>query len=514
MLSILRKSANTLPFKIFFAVLISSFAVWGIDALRGGGLDTQVATVGDSSISAVEYDRVLRIELDKALKTVGKKLPISTLAPMIQAQVYKQLVQQKLLDRLGYDMGLDVSGEVIKEFLLKEYSTDGQEFNPKKFKSMLYRAGYSEKQFIELIKKDLQRNFMARAIFPSIKVPSTLVVPIHKDYYTPRTYQAVIFTKKNIPAPKEPNEADLKNFYDSHKSLYQIPELRTVEAFIFDPKKQEDKGKKSLSKAEVQQAAIEKNHKLTQEVEDQLASGMTFKEVSKEYKMPIYKAKNVDIQGKTADKRNGIVATSIVTEMLTAAFELDKDMESEVITLEDGRSYIIKVTGIKARYIPEFKEVLVKVKKSYFTQMHKVALKEELNKYINLLNRGKLTLLALAKKLGLKIQTFSNILAIKAPPSGLTASVLEGIFNHSIKDYFGVISDNKVYVGAVTKLERVPTVSKARNKENMDSIREGLKSALAGAFFQAILGDVETKNPVTPNKRMLQNIMDSYAQAN
>lgn len=515
MLELLRKSTNTLPFKIFFVILIASFGFWGMDALRDRGPGTNVASVGSQSISIVEYDRALRLQLEKAKEIVKNQVPAAALISMVQPQVYQQLVQQKLLNALAQDMELNVSDKVIKEAILKQYLTDDESFDPKKFKLMLSRAGYSEKQFIEIIKKELERSFIAGAIFPSIFVPQVFIKTIHKDYYTPRTYQAIIISEKNINVKKAVKETDLQNFYALHKSKYMLPELRTVEAFIFSPDMYKNKireQEKGLSDSEVQQAAIEENHQLTQEIEDQLAGGMTFSEISKKYKLPIYTAANIDSNGNIIEKNKKNTTNSFITaDMLETAFELEAGIESDTRALADGRTYIIKVKDIKEKRIPTFKEVKEKVKADYIAHLKKNALKKELEISLAALKKGSTTLKSLAKKRNLRVQTFSDIRATKKLPAALTVEVAEEILKQPKKKYFGLISDGKAYIGLVTKTSNMPIVSKERHKENLEAIGKSLRAAIAGAFLRAIMDDLKKNHPVVTNNKIIESILSHYS---
>jgi|GEM_PF-1812626 len=514
MLGLLRKSTNTLPFKIFFVILIASFGVWGIDALRGKGLGTEVATVGSNSISAIEYDRALRMQVEKAREMVKGKVPISTLLPMIQSQVYTQLVQQKLLNALADDMKLNISNNIIKDVILKQYLQNDEKFDFKRFKLMLNRSGYSEKQFVEIIKKDMERAFIAGAIFPSIFVPDSFVQTIHKDYYTPRTYQVVIFTEKNVYVDDKIKESDLKDFYAIHKPKYALPEMRSVQAFIFSPEifeKKIKKENKGFTDSEVQQSSIERTHKLTQEIEDQLAAGMTFNEISKKYKLPIYTAKNIDLEGNAASqKRAGRDNSFLTTDMINTAFELDMELESDTRSLTDGRSYIIKVTDIKKTRIPAFKDVKKAVRADYLLELRREALKKNIQKFVEILTKGSIDLATLAKKSGLRVKTFTDIRATKDVPPALTLDVVEKVLKQPLKTYFGLISDKKGYVGRVIKLGRITPVSKARHKENLEAIRKGLKGALTGAFLHAIFTDLKKEHPVVSNNIMIERILASY----
>ena len=62
MLHFLRKSVKSLPAKILIGLLVASFAFWGIGDIFSFRLDTKVAKVGDTEITAQSFADALRRE--------------------------------------------------------------------------------------------------------------------------------------------------------------------------------------------------------------------------------------------------------------------------------------------------------------------------------------------------------------------------------------------------------------------------------------------------------------------
>ena len=61
--------------KIFAALLIVSFGAWGVgDMISGGGLPTDVADVGNSKITANEFQESFQNRLNQLRRSFGQQL--------------------------------------------------------------------------------------------------------------------------------------------------------------------------------------------------------------------------------------------------------------------------------------------------------------------------------------------------------------------------------------------------------------------------------------------------------
>ena len=70
----MRKAAAGWVAKVFIAMLVASFAIWGInDIFRGYG-SNDVVTVGDTTISAEAFQRILNLEMTFAGRDAGHQI--------------------------------------------------------------------------------------------------------------------------------------------------------------------------------------------------------------------------------------------------------------------------------------------------------------------------------------------------------------------------------------------------------------------------------------------------------
>ena len=75
MLTQMRRGAGTWVAKIFIALLVVSFGIWGIaDIFRGFGVN-QLAKVGDTEITAVEFQRDYERAIQRLSQQMGRPIP-------------------------------------------------------------------------------------------------------------------------------------------------------------------------------------------------------------------------------------------------------------------------------------------------------------------------------------------------------------------------------------------------------------------------------------------------------
>ena len=75
MLQAMKGKIGTFILKIFAVLLIISFGAWGIgDMITGQGLPTDVADVGDTKISANQFQENFRVRLSELRRQFGQQL--------------------------------------------------------------------------------------------------------------------------------------------------------------------------------------------------------------------------------------------------------------------------------------------------------------------------------------------------------------------------------------------------------------------------------------------------------
>jgi peptidyl-prolyl cis-trans isomerase D len=110
MISMFRAFLNTWAAKVFFALLIGVFVIWGVgDVLTQRPSDTAVATVGGKRIEIEEVADSYRRQLAQVTRMLGGTIePTMEIKRGVAAQALERLITQVALTAAAQDMGLVV----------------------------------------------------------------------------------------------------------------------------------------------------------------------------------------------------------------------------------------------------------------------------------------------------------------------------------------------------------------------------------------------------------------------
>ncbi|MGI9409569.1 MAG: SurA N-terminal domain-containing protein [Hyphomicrobiaceae bacterium] len=370
MLEALRKSTSGILAKGLIALLVLSFAVWGIaDVVTGVGRTT-VATIGDTEIGANEFQREYQQQLEGFSAQFRRRLtPTQARSLGIEARILTTMIGSRAVDNHARELNLSITDKAVEESIRRDplFKGPNGEFSPARLADLLYRGGYTEDYFIASRRTDIIRDQLTGAMLENVAVPEVL----QDVYRTYRDQQRVVryFTIDPKAAVKlaEPTPEQLKKVYDADKAKFMTPETRQLEVLMVtadDAKKKieisDDELKEDYEKNKDGFSVPEKRKVLQMALKDAAAAakarsevlgGKSFKEVA---------AAN---GAKESDIDLGIVTQSqlIDPKIAEAAFKLEKDKVSDVV---EGRfsTVLLLATEIQPGKTPSFTDVKERIR--------------------------------------------------------------------------------------------------------------------------------------------------------
>lgn len=353
MLDTLRKgSANWLA-KVLLGLLALSFAVWGIaDVFRGWGQGS-LARVGDTEITAAEYQRAFQSELDQIARQFGRRLtPDQAKMFGLDARVLSRLVGGSALDSYAADLGLGLSDDTVVELIQADptFADASGKFDRDRFDQIMRQIGLRERAYIVERRKEEVRDQLTSTLASAVVPPPAAIETLFKYQEQTRTVQHVTVDAARLIVPT-PTEAQLKETYEQRKAEFMVPEYRKVAALLLT---KEEVVKRVPVSEDTIKAAYEQN-KMRFDVPEQrrvlqigfknkadaeaaakaIAGGRSFEDVAK-------------AQGASASDIDLGLVTKVQMldpKVADAAFALVKDKVSGVV---DGRfsSFLLKVNEI------------------------------------------------------------------------------------------------------------------------------------------------------------------------
>ncbi|MGF1609469.1 MAG: peptidyl-prolyl cis-trans isomerase [Kiloniellales bacterium] len=232
MLMQMRKPVAKVLTLLLFAVLILSFAVWGIgDIFRGAGRVNSVAVVGDTEIDQQDFSRALTREMNRLQTTFGTQLDIDQARAFgVVDQVLGQLINRALFDEQARRLGMVVSEEQIRDRIIAEPAFHNQfgEFDRNRFVQVLRGTGLSEGQFVDTLRHDIRRQQIADAATGALTAPETLAKALYAYDQEQRVGETITIPLSSVADPGQPDEQAIKAFYDENQDSFMKPETRAI----------------------------------------------------------------------------------------------------------------------------------------------------------------------------------------------------------------------------------------------------------------------------------------------
>ena len=144
MMEALRNGAKSWVAKALLAILVLSFAVWGIQDTFRGFQESDIAEVGDRPIGAETF----RVELNRSLQNLqrqtGGKMTLEDARKFgLDKQVLDRLISTASLQSLGDRLDVQISEDYIKSRVMENpaFRNSSGKFDPAVLKSLLAQNG-------------------------------------------------------------------------------------------------------------------------------------------------------------------------------------------------------------------------------------------------------------------------------------------------------------------------------------------------------------------------------------
>ncbi len=232
MIAKIRSFAKGIGTKIMLALLILTFAIWGVgDILSGAGGNVEVATVGGEGIPYQEYAIGVHQETERLRQMLGKQFTPDIAKNFgIEPRVLQGLVDRRLFVLESNALGLRVSdAEVARKIRTNPLFLDDKgNFSKAQFEAKLRAIGQSEKDFVRSIREDMAVALLIETIMPTVTPPPSaaeVLLAARDEQRKILLYNISAEQLKDLPTP---SAEQLKEYYSSHSAQFSVPEYRTI----------------------------------------------------------------------------------------------------------------------------------------------------------------------------------------------------------------------------------------------------------------------------------------------
>lgn len=416
MLETLRKGAATWIAKIFIALLVLSFAVWGIADIFGGFGERNVATVGDTKISSEEYRQAYENQISSLSARFGRRLTAQQAQQLgIDQQVLSSLIGAAALDQQAGELKLGITDKAIAENIQNDPSFRGLdgEFSRTRFTEILRMNGLSEQGYIYRQREAEIRNQIVNGLFSSIKLPKVYLDTSNSFSEEKRVLKYFVLTEAKAGKIPAPDDAALRTYFDENKRTFTAPEFRKVGLLIVQP----EKIKKTVKVDEAAvKAAYDEAPERFNEPEKRRVQQIAFADEEK-----AKKAHGELKRGRSFEavaEANGFSKTEIDLGVIASSVLADKKIREAAFALKKGKfsdpvkgelaTVLLKVTEIKPAQTKTFNDVKAKIRDE-MTLEQAQNLVQDLLDQIEDERAGGAILSEVADKLKLEYQTIDSL---------------------------------------------------------------------------------------------------------
>jgi peptidyl-prolyl cis-trans isomerase D len=238
MLQAIRSRASSWVVKALFALLILSFAVWGVgDMLGGGAARGPVAEVGGREIPQAALDQRFRGLVNQYRQFLGPDFDVEQARQFgLLDQALEALVDDALLSAAAERTGLRVGDDLVQRAILEipAFRGLGGRFDPEQFRAVLAQNGLTEAALVADLRGGIAQQQVTGAVAAGVPAPAPLVDGLFRYQGELRVLEAVIVPAARFGDPEPPDEATLAQVHERNAPRFTRPELRDVTVLVAD----------------------------------------------------------------------------------------------------------------------------------------------------------------------------------------------------------------------------------------------------------------------------------------
>lgn len=409
--------------------IIPSFVVTGIYSYnRMSDSENDLATVGDTSITMMDFDNAKRQYLDNFRRQMGQSFKPNMLdTAEARASILAALISDRAISLEIASEYMNV-GEADAINLVKQapaFQRDGK-FSTEAYQQFLNSMGKSDEQFVLELRRDLTRQMLLSAVSQTTQASNTVAQRIHDLLTEERTIRTFEIKPTAFLKSVSVTDAEAQSYYDQNKSLFAVPESVDIEYVVLSPEsykniKASEDDIKTFYEQNLQRFSTPEERRASHiliAVNNEKTDADAKKEADEIYKQlqadpskfaQLAKSKSADPGSARQGGDLGFFQKGMmVPEFDNAVFSGKKGDLIAPVKTQFGY-HIIKIVDVKPAQAKPLKEVRAEIEALYQQQAAIRAFAEDAENFSNMVYEQSESLQPVAERFGLKIQTVKNV---------------------------------------------------------------------------------------------------------
>ena len=239
MLQAMKNRAATWVIRVLAVLLIISFAAWGIgDMITGSGLSTDVASVGDTKITAQQFNTSFRNQVERLRRLLGPDVDSAQARQLgVVESTLEGLISRRLLNLYASENGILVGDDQIRQRIQAEPAFQGPAggFDNASFQNALFRQGLSEQAFVQDLRSQIRLGHLTDIIRLASAAPDELAKSVYHYRNDKRIARYVIVPRPTADSIATPSGSELSQFHQTQAARFTAPERRELTAIHLAP---------------------------------------------------------------------------------------------------------------------------------------------------------------------------------------------------------------------------------------------------------------------------------------
>lgn len=475
--------------------IIPSFVVTGIYSYnRMSDSENDLATVGDTSITMMDFDNAKRQYLDNFRRQMGQSFKPNMLdTAEARASILAALISDRAISLEIASEYMNV-GEADAINLVKQapaFQRDGK-FSTEAYQQFLNSMGKSDEQFVLELRRDLTRQMLLSAVSQTTQASNTVAQRIHDLLTEERTIRTFEIKPTAFLKSVSVTDAEAQSYYDQNKSLFAVPESVDIEYVVLSPEsykniKASEDDIKTFYEQNLQRFSTPEERRASHiliAVNNEKTDADAKKEADEIYKQlqadpskfaQLAKSKSADPGSARQGGDLGFFQKGMmVPEFDNAVFSGKKGDLVAPVKTQFGY-HIIKIVDVKAAQAKPLKEVRGEIEALYQQQVAIRAFAEDAENFSNMVYEQSESLQPVAERFGLKIQTVKNVTR-DFEDQLINPNVIEALYG------FDVLEDkrnsNAIEVASNTLLSARVTAHHKQTVKTFDEVKGDIVATL------------------------------------
>lgn len=475
--------------------IIPSFVVTGIYSYnRMSDSENDLATVGDTSITMMDFDNAKRQYLDNFRRQMGQSFKPNMLdTAEARASILAALISDRAISLEIASEYMNV-GEADAINLVKQapaFQRDGK-FSTEAYQQFLNSMGKSDEQFVLELRRDLTRQMLLSAVSQTTQASNTVAQRIHDLLTEERTIRTFEIKPTAFLKSVSVTDAEAQSYYDQNKSLFAVPESVDIEYVVLSPEsykniKASEDDIKTFYEQNLQRFSTPEERRASHiliAVNNEKTDADAKKEADEIYKQlqadpskfaQLAKSKSADPGSARQGGDLGFFQKGMmVPEFDNVVFSGKKGDLVAPVKTQFGY-HIIKIVDVKAAQAKPLKEVRGEIEALYQQQAAIRAFAEDAENFSNMVYEQSESLQPVAERFGLKIQTVKNVTR-DFEDQLINPNVIEALYG------FDVLEDkrnsNAIEVASNTLLSARVTAHHKQTVKTFDEVKGDIVATL------------------------------------